>query len=310
MFEWLQDIFKSAETRRQERITAYVDGELTPAQRAAIEAEMARDPQLQADIIALQRLRGAVRRLPRRPVPRNFVLDPSQFRAPAATRSQRAYPTLRVATALAGIAFIFLFTLTLLQDNTLSSTNLAELQAVAVTNVVADDQEEVVVTVVADVQVEIETEPAEEEMAAGAASDTATDESQSARIMAAEEEAVAETMESTEDGATEALMVEESADMMATEPESAAVESPPTTMPTPEPTPTATLVATDTPEAVAKAVVPTATAAESGESMPELLSERDQTEPASQSTTLTLLIVAGVVFLVLFAITFFVNRRR
>ena len=142
---------QTAETRRQERITAYVDGELTLAQRRH-RSEMARDPQLQADIIALQRLRGAVRRLPRRPVPRTFVLirpNSAHWQQPLATR----LPTLRVATALAGIAFIFLFTLTLLQDNTRSSTNLAELQAVAVTNVVADDQEEVVVTVVADVQV-------------------------------------------------------------------------------------------------------------------------------------------------------------
>lgn len=313
MFERLQDIFKSAETRRQERTTAYIDGEMSPAQRAAFEADMARDPALKADVSALMRLRGAVRRVPRHPVPRNFILDPAQYRAPAATRSQRAYPPLRIATALAGIAFVFLFTLTLLQDNSLSSSaTLSEPQAVAATRVVADNQALFVEEAVeaADVQEEIAPQVAEAEVAAAPPGDDAdaADESQSARAMA-EESAIAAgaaAMESAEESVADTVMVDESADMLAAEPVSTAAESPSTTVSTPAPTPTATSVATDTPQAVAKAVVPTETPTPPAGAQADLATESDQ----SDSTTSTPLFVAGVVFLMLLGITILVSRRR
>jgi hypothetical protein len=242
MIERLQNIFKSAEIRRQEQVNAYIDGEMTPDQRVAFEAEMTRDPALKADVTALRRMHIAVRRLPRQPVPRNFVLDPAQFRAaPAPSRPQRAYPALRAATALAGILFIFLFTLTLLQnDNALSSASMAEAPPAAVFGVTMEENAAVAAKDV--VQEAVATQIMEAELEAAAPN--APEESVADEALLAD--AVAADSAAEESVAASARAADDSADMMMTEAESslAAAEPGQLNTPTVEPTP----VPTDTPE--------------------------------------------------------------
>ena len=50
MFRFL----RSAETKRQERIAAYVDGQLSASETADFEREMQADPALRADVEQLQ----------------------------------------------------------------------------------------------------------------------------------------------------------------------------------------------------------------------------------------------------------------
>ncbi|MCG8591575.1 MAG: zf-HC2 domain-containing protein [Proteobacteria bacterium] len=48
-------------TLRDERLQAYHDGELSEAERARVEAELARDPELAAELAALEQARGLLR---------------------------------------------------------------------------------------------------------------------------------------------------------------------------------------------------------------------------------------------------------
>ncbi len=107
MMDWFREKRKSAEMRREERSTAYVDGQLSAAERTRFEAEMAEDERLQADVAALQQVKSALSNLPTQPVPHNFLLDPAAYRKPAPAYGARAYPVLRGATALAALVFIF-----------------------------------------------------------------------------------------------------------------------------------------------------------------------------------------------------------
>ena len=75
------------ESSREEqllRINAYIDNELSVAERAAFEAEMAQDASLRAEVAALQRVDASILQLPELEVPRNFILDPNEFDAFAA----------------------------------------------------------------------------------------------------------------------------------------------------------------------------------------------------------------------------------
>ena len=108
MFDWLRELTKSAEIRQQERITAYVDNQLSQAERQQFEAEMRDDAALQAEVDALQRLKTGLRAMPRAAAPRNFLLDPAEFTKPAPAYEARAYPVLRGATVMAGLMFMLL----------------------------------------------------------------------------------------------------------------------------------------------------------------------------------------------------------
>lgn len=112
MLDFIRDLSKSAEEKRRERITAYVDGQLSAGEKARFEADLKNDPALRAEVVAEERIRTAVRLLQahQQPVPRNFLLDPAKYGAPKPAYSARAYPALRVATAFAALLFIFTFT--------------------------------------------------------------------------------------------------------------------------------------------------------------------------------------------------------
>lgn len=106
MWNWARDLTKSAEERRAERITAYVDGQMPPADLARFEAELAADAALRERVEALRLLKLQLRRLPAQRAPRNFTLDPARYGKPAPAVG-RAYPALRLATALTALLFVF-----------------------------------------------------------------------------------------------------------------------------------------------------------------------------------------------------------
>ncbi|KAA3654727.1 MAG: hypothetical protein DWQ04_34170 [Chloroflexi bacterium] len=106
MFDLLRDLTKSAEEKRQEQITAYVDGELSPRERQHFEQLMADDPGLQAEVADLQQFKQNLRQLPRRRVPRNFTLDPARYQMPQRQPLLQLYPAMRVATVLTAVFLI------------------------------------------------------------------------------------------------------------------------------------------------------------------------------------------------------------
>lgn len=72
-----------------ELISAYVDGRLSEAERAALDARMARDEALRRRVAATRLLVRASRALPALQPPRNFILPLDAGRKPAAPAQQR-----------------------------------------------------------------------------------------------------------------------------------------------------------------------------------------------------------------------------
>ncbi|MFW6069203.1 MAG: anti-sigma factor family protein [Chloroflexota bacterium] len=114
MFDFLRNITKSAEEKRQERLNAYLDNALSAQERRRFEQELEQDAGLRAELEALRWVKLSVQQVPRVRAPRNFVLDPAVY---GQKKSQRQgalsgfYPGLRVATALT--AFFFMLALAL-----------------------------------------------------------------------------------------------------------------------------------------------------------------------------------------------------
>lgn len=90
-----------------ERIAAYVDGRLSEAERAAFEARLAREADLQRKVTATQLLLREAPSLRVNTVPRNFILPVG-----SAAHSRRAQATrpwaLRLAAAFAAVLFVSL----------------------------------------------------------------------------------------------------------------------------------------------------------------------------------------------------------
>lgn len=91
-------------------LSAYIDNQLSPAERAALEQRLRQDNRLKAELDSLQTTVALVRSLPALKAPRNFTLDPAQF--------GQAKPTARVInlnarwvsriTAVASVAAVLL----------------------------------------------------------------------------------------------------------------------------------------------------------------------------------------------------------
>ncbi|MBC7225735.1 MAG: zf-HC2 domain-containing protein [Thermoflexales bacterium] len=103
-----------ARERVDEWLSAYIDGALSPRERARLEARLAEDPDLRARLESLQRTVALVRGLPAVPAPRNFLLTPAMVRPPAPTVRQppsaarRLAPALTLATAVSGLLCVVL----------------------------------------------------------------------------------------------------------------------------------------------------------------------------------------------------------
>ncbi len=100
--------------RVDEWLSAYIDGALSPRERARLEARLAQDADLRARLESLQRTVALVRGLPPVPAPRNFLLTPAMVRplAPVAHRpapkARRLAPALTFATVISGLLCIVL----------------------------------------------------------------------------------------------------------------------------------------------------------------------------------------------------------
>jgi anti-sigma factor RsiW len=116
MIDFLRDLTKSAEEKHQERVHAYLDDALTPRQRQQFEQEMAQDSGLQAEIDHLRLLKQQLRRLPGRPVPRSFTLDPALYGRPARQPLFQFYPVLQGATVLTALFFMVTLSLSLISQ--------------------------------------------------------------------------------------------------------------------------------------------------------------------------------------------------
>ena len=97
--------------RRDELLSAYLDGQVNARERARLEAQLATDPALEADLETLQHTVALVRDLPSVPVPRNFILPQTAAARPQAARRVRphrawAAPFLTAATAVVSLAFV------------------------------------------------------------------------------------------------------------------------------------------------------------------------------------------------------------
>ena len=104
---------RQAREREQddELLSAYLDGELSAGERARLEARLATDPALRAELDALRRTAALVHDLPTVPVPRNFILPQTMVARPrpappARPRRAWAAPLLTAATAVASLLFV------------------------------------------------------------------------------------------------------------------------------------------------------------------------------------------------------------
>jgi hypothetical protein len=114
MIDFLRNLTKSAEEKRQERLNAYLDGELAPRELEQFERELAQDRELEAEVEALRQVQMSVSQLPRMKAPRNYTLDPAVYGRPVAQPSRPLYPALRLATALTAFFFVLAVALDLL----------------------------------------------------------------------------------------------------------------------------------------------------------------------------------------------------
>ncbi|GIU85532.1 MAG: hypothetical protein KatS3mg009_0047 [Acidimicrobiia bacterium] len=93
-------------------LSAYLDGECTPAERAAVEARLAADARWREELEAVRSARDALRRLPFREPPAGFLADLTRgtpgAAAPRPRRAARVAPSRPPAarTALAAVAAV------------------------------------------------------------------------------------------------------------------------------------------------------------------------------------------------------------
>lgn len=106
MFDFLRDLGKSKEVKRQELIAAYLDDYLTLAEKQRFEEQLASDPLLRDEVDQQLLIKDHLQQLPQVRAPRNFTLDPALYGSPEPDTAIRLYPVLRTATVLVGIFFV------------------------------------------------------------------------------------------------------------------------------------------------------------------------------------------------------------
>ena len=93
--------------RDVEKLSAYLDGQLKPSEKARLESRLHSDPELASILKELRQTRSLLRQLPQRRVPRNFTLTPKMVgQKPPLPRT---YPAFRFATVLATLLLFFTF---------------------------------------------------------------------------------------------------------------------------------------------------------------------------------------------------------
>ena len=90
-----------------EALSAYLDNELQPRERARLETELKHSAELRRELAELRQTRALLRAQPRLRSPRNFTLTPAMAGARHGAHSlSSAFPTLRLASFLATFFFI------------------------------------------------------------------------------------------------------------------------------------------------------------------------------------------------------------
>jgi anti-sigma factor RsiW len=95
-------------SRDGEILSAYLDGQLTPRERAHLEKRLREEPQLRNALGELHRTRAILRSQPRLRAPRNFMLTPQMAGIPGRKAPRLYYPVLRLASVMAGLLFVVL----------------------------------------------------------------------------------------------------------------------------------------------------------------------------------------------------------
>ncbi|MCA9934657.1 MAG: zf-HC2 domain-containing protein [Ardenticatenaceae bacterium] len=324
MFDFLRNWSKSAEEKRQEALNAYLDDALSPRQRAAFEAELAQDEMLRVELNRLRLVRENLGRLPRRRVPRNFMLDSAVYGRPTREPLVQAYPVLRFATVLT--AFFFVLAVALQSFGGMTASRTADL-AVEVTRVVTEEvamEEAPAAAPMFDEGVameEMEAAPmAVEEMAEEPVAEEPAAEPMEEMAMDAAAEAEAPVVGETEDTAVAPPAAESAGSVGTAEGDYANAAA--TAMPaTPTATPTLTPVATAVPTATPDIPRVPAETTPSGRAAPDLLTQNGAAtavpEPVLQETAVPvptpafpwLLVGLGLLFVLLVVLTFLARRR-
>lgn len=90
--------------RDWERLSAYLDGQLSGRERARMESRLQAEPKLQSALEELRRTQIILRSLPKLRAPRNYALTPQMV--PAWEERRRAYPILGFASAIATLLLV------------------------------------------------------------------------------------------------------------------------------------------------------------------------------------------------------------
>ena len=93
-----------------EQLSAYMDGQLAPAEQRRLEERLRARPDLQEALEDLRRTRALLRSAPRRRAPRNFTLTPAMVGEQAGRRKggffSNLFPTLSFASAVATLLLV------------------------------------------------------------------------------------------------------------------------------------------------------------------------------------------------------------
>ena len=111
---------KRLSDREYETLSAYLDGELSHHDRVKLEFRLRHQPELQAALEEIRQTSLLMRKLPQKRAPRNFTIPPQMARSRSLPR---AFPVLRLASALASILFILVFAGDLLSSTSLSRSS-------------------------------------------------------------------------------------------------------------------------------------------------------------------------------------------
>lgn len=109
--------------RNLELISAQLDGQLDERESARLEALINADPELASARESLRRTRSLLRRTPQRRAPRNFTINAKMVKARAQPRGW--YPVFNLASVLATLIFMMVFSADLFRSNPLTAVPFA-----------------------------------------------------------------------------------------------------------------------------------------------------------------------------------------
>ncbi len=86
-------------------LSTYIDNQLSPEEKAAVEKRLSTDPEIQKALEELLQTRALLRRMPQRPVPHNFTLTPEMVSSGPSVAG-RLFPVFSFSSALASVLLV------------------------------------------------------------------------------------------------------------------------------------------------------------------------------------------------------------